>query len=277
MKSLFRYSFPGFLAVAVFVAIFLYTGPGFAHLLLAPKRVVFEGRSRSATIALLNTTNESKTYVIGWKALKIGEDGKVTQIPIDENDPYSMKKMVVFSPRRVTIEPNGRQSVRLSLRRPADLPPGEYRGHLTFSSDPGSSEEQNISQGKDKGFSLSLRIGMGMSIPVILRNGEAVPSDVTIEDVTLSYDEKIGKQKIDYALKHALGANSTFGVVSAYLGEDRIGNLPNVTLYPEQGKRQMHLVLNKVVPPGSTIRMTYTGSEEYSETIFAEKMIQVTK
>src|SRR3546814_5860625 len=40
--------------------------------------------------------------------------------------------MVVCSPRRVTLPPNQPQVVRVGVRVPARLPPGEYRAHMLF-------------------------------------------------------------------------------------------------------------------------------------------------
>src|SRR3546814_7858690 len=40
--------------------------------------------------------------------------------------------MIVFSPRRVTLPPNQPQVVRVGVRVPEGLPPGEYRAHMLF-------------------------------------------------------------------------------------------------------------------------------------------------
>ena len=38
--------------------------------------------------------------------------------------------MIRYAPRRVTVPPGGSQQIRILLRRPRDLEPGEYRSHL---------------------------------------------------------------------------------------------------------------------------------------------------
>src|SRR3546814_18747123 len=45
--------------------------------------------------------------------------------------------MIVFSPRRVTLPPHQPQVVRVGVRVPARLPPGEYRAHMLFRAVPG--------------------------------------------------------------------------------------------------------------------------------------------
>jgi P pilus assembly chaperone PapD len=106
-------------------------------LTITPWRIVFGPRDRSASVQLLNTSDAPKTYRMGWMILKATKDGRYIPVPYDkdknkENDPHGVQNMVIFSPRQVTIEPNGLQVIRLSLRRPADLPPGEYHAHMSM-------------------------------------------------------------------------------------------------------------------------------------------------
>ena len=106
-----------------------------ADLTITPWRIVFQPRDRSATVELLNTSDKTHTYRLGWMILKATTEGKYRLVPAtreSDNDPYSVPNMVIFSPRQVTIEPHGDQVIRLSLRRPADLPLGEYRAHMTI-------------------------------------------------------------------------------------------------------------------------------------------------
>ena len=40
--------------------------------------------------------------------------------------------MIAFSPRRVTLPPNQPQVIRVGVRVPEGMPPGEYRAHMLF-------------------------------------------------------------------------------------------------------------------------------------------------
>src|SRR6185312_597542 len=94
-----------------------------ADLTITPKRVVFLERGRSAEVTLLNITDHPNTYRFSWQMLKANSKGGYEPIPItkdNDKDPFSVPNMVVFSPRQVTIEPHGYQTIRLSLRRPAN-------------------------------------------------------------------------------------------------------------------------------------------------------------
>lgn len=265
-------------AVAVLAALLLTALPlsqASAHLMLAPKRIIFEGRDRSAIVVLLNTDNKPHTYRIGWKLLEVDEDGKGKDKPLDENDPHSIHKMVVFSPRQVRIEPGGRQSIRLSLRRPADLPPGEYRGHLVFASMPEGTRDV---EGDMKGISLGLQVTVGMSIPVYIRNGNYAPTDVAIENPVLKPAEG-GTQKLDFSIAHTPGTASSYGNVRVFLKqsgkEEQVGLLNRLTVYSEQKKRNASIALSYPAIAGSELRIVYEGADEYQGKILAEKRIVV--
>lgn len=247
-----------------------------AHLMLAPKRVTFEGRDRSAIIVLLNTDNKPHTYRIGWKMLDIDEDGKGTDRPLDDADAHSVHKMVVFSPRQVRIEPGGRQSIRLSLRRPADLPPGEYRGHLVFVSMPEDMKELKTDM---KGVSLGLQVTVGMSIPIFVRNGNYGTTDVAIENPVLQPADASGAQKLDFSIAHTPGTASSYGNIRVFLKqsgkEEQVGILNRITVYSEQKKRNASITLAYPVTSGSELRIVYEGADEYQGKILAEKRIAV--
>lgn len=265
------------LAAAVFLVVAMMSLPTLANIMLAPKRIVFEGRTRSATVAVLNTSRERRSFELGWKMVAADENGKPKTVPLPD-DKYAVHKMVVFSPRRVTIEPNGRQSVRLSLRRPADLPPGEYRGHLVFSST--GENDQELRMQADKGVALALKINLGMSIPIIVRQGDIMPEGLDIQNVKFSTAEN-GASSIDMTLTHTPGKGaSAFGNIKVYSSAGGgkgalVASSPNVSLYVDQPKRVVRLPLRENVPAGSKLRIVYEGGEEYSGRVLAERSIDV--
>lgn len=260
-----------------FAVILTLSLPSLANIMLAPKRVVFEGRTRSATVAVLNTSRERRSFELGWKMVTADEEGKPVNATMAQG-PHSVSKMVVFSPRRVTIEPNGRQSVRLSLRRPADLPPGEYRGHLVFSSNP--EEDQEIRTSAGKGVALALKINLGMSIPIIVRQGDVAPEGLDIQNIHISSNPN-GAQTIELSLVRTPNKGaSAYGNIRIYNtvagGKERlVATSPNVSVYVEQPKRIVRVPLRENIPAGSKLRIVYEGGEEYSGTVLAQKSIDV--
>ena len=146
----------------------------FAHKALAqamimPLRVTFQNRDRMAEIVLINPSNTSAvTYKLAWLHRAQSEDGnyKVLEGPL--NPEFDPETAILFSPRQVTLPPGGKQQIRLSLRRPADLPNGEYRAHLNLQR-VGASEARNIKTGKNTPEGVTVKMGMnfGIAIPVM--------------------------------------------------------------------------------------------------------------
>ena len=250
-------------------------------LTITPWRVAFQARDRSAGIELLNTSNETHTYRMGWILLKAMPSGAYEPVPYDKDkdkDPYSVPNMIVFSPRQVRIEPHGEQVVRLSLRRPADLPPGEYRAHLTFvrmaDNRPPPKQDPNA-----KSISMALNVNLGFSIPVIVRQGDDRDQKVALMNPKLAIDGKNTVLKVD--ITRVAGKFSTYGEIHAFWkplkgSEIEIGMMNNVALFPELKTRNIVIpVTTKENITGGTIRMVYTGKYESEGVKWDEKSFPV--
>jgi P pilus assembly chaperone PapD len=272
-----------FLPFAVFLSLWLFAQPCFASLVVTPIRVIFDGRTRSAVMLLVNTDRKAHTYRLGWELMKASETGQYHEVPIDPKDPHSVTNMVIFSPRQVRIDSGGQQSIRLSLRKPADLPPGEYRAHLTFVSMPGDEEEVHLGDGGKKGSSFNLKVSLSVAVPIIVRNsgGSNLSQDISISEPSLVAPlatNKNGMPSMRFSLVHAVGANSTYGRIRVYMEGDKerqIGVLNNLSVYPEQAKRIVNVTLSEPVPQGSRLKIVYEGAQEYKGKTLAEKEIAV--
>jgi hypothetical protein len=80
--------------------------------------------------------------------------------------------MLVFSPRQVTLAPGASQTVRVMVRRPASLAPGEYRSHLLFEKQPDPGAAGSVEAQGQQQIGIVLNVLVGASIPVIVREGE---------------------------------------------------------------------------------------------------------
>ncbi len=107
-------------------------------LVIAPTRVMFEGRSRVATVYLTNRGNTTSTYRILLKDKRMLETGQIVDLEGDLRGEHPASELVRFSPRRVVLEPGASQTIRLMLRNLSEenLEKGEYRTHLVFQSVP---------------------------------------------------------------------------------------------------------------------------------------------
>ncbi len=271
-----------FAGLAFILTLFMPIAPASADLTVAPLRVAFKGRERSAVVSLINTAPYVNTYRLGWAMYKLNEKGQYMTVPLDEKDPFGVNNMVLFSPKQVTINPGAHQLVRLSLRRPANLPPGEYRAHLTFTRLPPDKRRKNKDDDTPvKGQSVSINVNLSFSIPVLVQNGD----DNT--RVVLAYPQfemKMNNGKPEPTLKLQIrretGTYSAYGTILVYWQEEgkkerQIGILNNVAFYPELNKRDVHIMLSEGNLSNGKIRVIYMGKFESKGKIWDEKIFPV--
>ena len=251
-----------------------------ADLTITPKRVVFQARDRSASVTLLNITDHANTYRFSWVIKKAKPDGKYEAMPFSQ-DQHSVDKMVIFSPRQVTIEPHGHQTIRLSLRRPSDLPTGEYRAHLLLTrlahEDTLQTQDPNA-----KSLSMEISVNLSFSIPVIVRQGEDKALKVSLSDPKLRLAEKGAVLDVD--INRDAGTFSTYGDVTVFWQppnkgkEVVIGLLTGVALYPEVNVRKISVPITaKDNLSAGTVRVAYIGKLEATGTTWAEKSFLIGK
>jgi P pilus assembly chaperone PapD len=266
-----------FLPLLGFVCMMLVSAQASASLIVAPVRVVFEKKAKTAALLLINSDNKPHTYRISWKMLTADDTGQYHDVPMDMSDKHIVPNMVIAGVKQVHIEANGRQNVRLALRLPPDLPAGEYRAHLQFDTLPDDEDQTAAAAARDrKGAGLSIRYMLGISIPVIVRTGGAA-APVKIVSAKLANFSDNNKPSLEVTLAHPVGSYSSYGSMSVFQDGAQIGTVNNVAIYPEQAKRSLAIVLNKAPKPGSTIKVTYDGAGEYGGQKLAEENVTITQ
>jgi hypothetical protein len=155
--------------------------PVLGGLLVAPTRLVFEGRQRTGQLTLVNTGARTATYRISLVRMRMTETGAFREVQDPDSAERFADTLVRFSPRRVELPPNVPQTVRLQVRLPADLPAGEYRSHLLFRAVPSVEPEDTARAEPVHDLQLTLRAVYGVSIPVIVRQGTLV-AGVSLSD-----------------------------------------------------------------------------------------------
>ncbi|MDB5930068.1 MAG: hypothetical protein JWR60_1775, partial [Polaromonas sp.] len=158
-----------------------------ADLALFPTRIVLEKNQRAAQVELMNNGTAPETYRINLVNRRMGEAGEF--LPLDAPGPGELfaDPLLRYSPRQVTVHPGTSQTVRILVRKPANLAPGEYRSHLQFDRVADSAGASSIEQaGKTDGKAIGVVITalVGASIPVIVRHGETDMS-VTLSGLAL--------------------------------------------------------------------------------------------
>ena len=142
-------------------------------LLVAPTRVILDG-SRGTEVVLNNIGSEPATYRISLEIKRMTAEGGLDEV-VEENVTPAERAaldMIMFSPRRVTLPPNQPQVVRVGVRVPEGLPPGEYRAHMLFRSVPDAPPAPaGAAKPAGAGVSIALTPIYGITIPVIVRVG----------------------------------------------------------------------------------------------------------
>ena len=149
-----------------------------AQITISPTRIVFEGRTRSASVNLINRGNETSTFRIKFEHKRMTRDGQFELVKQPKEGELFSDQMIRYSPRQVVLPPGKSQVVRLLLRKPPNLADGEYRSHMLFSEVPKQASKTIEAQtGKSKQLSISIKPILGISIPVIVRSGS---TDATV-------------------------------------------------------------------------------------------------
>lgn len=217
-----------FAAVATLLVItsaFL-SAPALADLMITPKRVILSKGAYRATLHLLNDSNETRIYELGWKQMRMDNTGKL----IEDTDPVAAgnaSSLVVLNPRRVVLAPGESQAVKLRARLPAELPFGEYISHLSFAPVDVPTAEF---EGSTEGAQTRIRVLLGIAIPVIVRHGDLSSSaDVRITGLDIEH----GFLDVDVSRQ---GTASIVGNLEGYWGlpgqpGTLIAQLNNVAVY----------------------------------------------
>lgn len=166
-----RHERPRTLMAFLLAGLMLVQLPAFAGLMLHPTRIVFDKNMRAAQVELINDGKEPASYRISLVNRRMTDNGQFEAIDTPAPGEQFAEPMLRFSPRQVTLQPGTSQTVRVMLRKPADLAEGEYRSHLQFERLPDVDGSAGGEPGANKDIGVRLDTLVGASIPIIVRHG----------------------------------------------------------------------------------------------------------
>ena len=203
---------------------------GVGDLLVAPTRIVLDGR-KGAEVILNNVGDEPATYRVSVEFRKMIADGRLEDVTEPSAANKLAEEMIVYAPRRVTLAPRQPQSIRISARAPQGIADGEYRVHLLFRAIPPAKPVVAPTGEPPKGLSFSLTPVYGVTIPVIVRLGQ-LEAKAGIANVRL--DQMDGKPAVALDLSRS-GGRSTFGEVRVLKAgvKDPIALVKSIAVYTE--------------------------------------------
>ncbi|GGE73619.1 fimbrial biogenesis chaperone [Massilia psychrophila] len=246
-----------------------------ADLMLYPTRVVFEKNQRATQVDLINNGSEPAVYRISLVNQRMGEDGQFLEVntaPLPGE--LFANDLVQFSPRQVTLQPGTSQTVRVMVRKPADLAAGEYRSHLHFEKMPEPRGANSVEAGKDKQIGIVLTALIGASIPVIVRH-EVAPASVSLSHLELLKDGKAPLLTLQF---ERTGNSSVYGDLAVAFtpqggAEQVIGRAAGIAVYNPNLLRRAKMSLQPapgVVLARGALRVTYRERPEAGGALLAE-------
>ena len=252
------------LAVVCFLAtlVFWPGHPVFAQgLVVAPTRVVFEGRTRSVTISLLNSGAEAAIYRISIINMRMTETGQFKQLEKDVPAVGGEKfagRLFRYAPRQVELAGGQSQVIRILLRKPPNLEDGEYRSHMLVQMIPKEGAGRSVeARTSSEGITVRLTAIPGVALPIIVRHGET-SATASLSDMHLTNAGKTGEKRVVAFRINRTGNRSVFGDLTATYyppGKTKglvVSRVNKLAVYSPNATRSVAMGL--VMPEGVTLK-----------------------
>ena len=275
-----HHRFAAFLAASLLAA----ATPALAELMLFPTRIVLEKNQRAAQVELINQGRAPETYRISIVNRRMTRTGEIVAAEAPEPGEQFADQMLRYSPRQVTIAPGSSQTVRMLLRKPENLAPGEYRSHLQFDrvADVAVGNTVEHPEGAD-----GARIGVvitalvGASIPVIVRQGDT-KATVSVTELKLDPAAADAPPALSFELRRD-GTRSVYGDLGVTWTRRggapvEVGRAAGVAVYVPNPTRLVRMPLQ--LPAGTslsggTLRLTYRERADAGGAVLAESRLEL--
>ena len=260
---------------------------GQGNLLVTPRRVVFEGNTRSIDLNLANIGQDTATYNISLIQMRMNEDGTFETITTPEKDQRFANKNIRYFPRSVILPPEEAQVVKVQLNRANNLEPGEYRSHFYFRAEPKSvalgeePSEDNTTAAIDTTSILVQIIPIfGITMPVIIRVGQS-DTEVTLSDIDLDM-----ASDSTWVLKLKINRSGNFSVYGDLMADHlsttgevtRVGRANGISVYTPNSFRWFELKLNKIEGidfNSGELKILYSARSDVKRKKYAEAILKL--
>ncbi|MCH2547453.1 MAG: fimbria/pilus periplasmic chaperone [Alphaproteobacteria bacterium] len=153
-----------------------------AILYVSPNRVTLTPDENISVLNVSNQSEEERRYDLTMVEQVMTTEGLTQRL---EQFEYSARRMLRFVPKRFTLKPGERQTVRVMAKRPATLEDGDYHSHLLFREIPVENkskadlEEERNKSGRAQ---FDIRAIYGVAVPIIVQKGN-ITSEMVLSDV----------------------------------------------------------------------------------------------
>jgi P pilus assembly chaperone PapD len=232
-----------------------------ARIDIIPRKVVMDSRDRSAEVTILNMFDVPGTFRVDVLNHRQNPDGTYSVLDTPLNINFDPATAARFSPRQFTLPASGRQTIRISLRKPSDLPEGEYRFHLKVLRF--SDEHTPV---VNQGMGVMMKMNVGVSIPIVIRHGD-LSGGAKLENVKLVSAGKTetGKPELQMNVtrtgnQSSIGSLEAIWEPSGYSKTERIGYIDNMNVFTDIPSRMAKLPLSYVPKGDGAIRLRYVDN-----------------
>ena len=254
-----------------------------AQILLAPTRVVLEDGDKSADLTILNNGSEAAAFRISVENRRMLPNGMLETAEDTRDGELFANDMIGFSPRRVSLEPNAQQAIRISARLPRNIKPGEYRSHLRVMAAPKqavNSLDSISSETSSGNLSIKLVAIQSVTIPIIIRVGE-LDGEVKITDVTVENEIPEGDPVLVAKLERT-GDKSVYGDFRLFAEgvTDPVYEARGIAVYTPNESRDLLLPFPQEVAEklqGKSVRIDYTTPDLENPTVLASMQTDMFK
>ena len=236
-----------------------------ADLLIAPTRVVLERGERTAELVVVNKGQEEFAFRVSLENRRMRLDGSFEDADTALEGENFASGHVRFSPRRLVLAPDERQTLRISANT-AGLEPGEYRSHLRLMSAPMSAGQTlaRAASPEQDGISIELVAVRSVTIPVIIRVG-SLDASVEINSIDLREGNEADETLLVARLSRE-GNRSTYGDIELYAdnSDEPVYFARGVAIYTPNAERDVILPIpTEIVDSlrGHEIRLAYISSD----------------
>ncbi len=236
---------------------------------LAPLRQVLSIEHPSAQFTISNPSDRIMDARVSWVDLAATEAGYAPAAPA-LREKLSAAPWLVVSPATFRLKPGARQLITVRIKNGAAPPKGERRSHLLIETEASRTPIRKASTG------LQVDIGLGMSAPVILRNGGKASAKIT--DVKLLRDDE-GLLMLETSIKPS-GDWSTYGrmvVTFTPKGGEKelLGVRENVAGFTDAQTRRVTIPFGFLSLGAGELKVAYEGAAEFEGAIFDQRAFDV--
>jgi P pilus assembly chaperone PapD len=249
-----------------------------ADLMLYPNRIVFEGTQRTAQLELINRGTTSSVYRLKLVRRRMSDSGDFMAVDSPLPGELFADDLVRYSPRQITLAPGASQTIRLMVRKPADLQAGEYRSHLLFERVP-DTKQSSARPGKDAPqLDIKLTALVSVTIPVIVRHGP-IDATVALRDLKLE-PSPAGQQVLSLALWRE-GASSVYGDLMAEFTPNNgapqvVASVKGLAVYAPNALRRGQLTLRPGMPlAAGTLHVVFRERADEGGKLLAEAALRL--